>query len=115
MPDLGGVMGPFRITTVLDSAHGGYFSFDSTTADASLTYIAGNTAIFRSTTRFVWSSKNATAAALVTNQEFYLTCADDGEITLTFDGAGPGGSGGGTQLAEFYFIVFNGGTKYTLD
>lgn len=111
MPDLAGVSGPFRITTVLDSAHGGYFDFNGGTADSALSYTAANTAIFRSTTRFILSGKNVTGARLLasTVHSPFVTASNNGTITLTMRAA-PGFSG----RAEMYFIAFNGGTEYTV-
>jgi len=111
MPDLSNVVGPFRITDVVDSAHGGYFSFQGSTVASGATYTASNTAIFRSTTRFVWSPKNALAASYSTG--FFLSASDSGVITITIDGApSPAGAAGDH---EWYFLAFNGGTQYQLD
>jgi hypothetical protein len=107
MPDLGGMMGPFRITTVLNSAHGGYFSIPRAGAGPH-TVVATNTAIFRSTTRFLVSPKNATALAYAAASAIRVNAADDGTITVTKTGAGAAGT------MHWYFLAFNGGTVYTV-
>ena len=112
MADQGGIQGPFRITQTTDTAHGGYFEIDASRTLTSATYIAGNTAVFRSSTRFLLSAKNATANAMESNGTIpYAVSTDNGTITLTYPGALAGGRGN----AHYYFICFNGGTKYTID
>lgn len=109
MPDLGGISGPFRITTVIDSAHGGFFAFNAGTAGSAVSYTGANTAVFRSTTKFVCWAKNSTGRTFAANTFFRIDATDNGTVTAHFDGA-PGGSG----TADFYFLAFNGGTRYLL-
>lgn len=107
MPDLGGMMGPFRITTVLFSAHGGYFSLPRDGVNArSIT--ATNTAIFRATTRFLVTPKNTTALSFSAASSIRVSASNNGTITVTRSGAGAAGT------LQYYFLAFNGGTVYTL-
>lgn len=106
MPDLGGMAGPFRITTVLHSAHGGYFQLPTDGVNArSIT--STNTAIFRATTRFLVTPRNTTALNFTSRVRVAAT--NNGTITVTRSGAGPAGG-----TLQYYFLAFNGGTRYTL-
>jgi hypothetical protein len=105
MADLSTQTGPFRITTVLDSAHGGFFSFNGAGGAGPYSYSSGNSAIFRSTTRYLWSPKNSTATTFST---FQINSIDDGTVTITFSTAPS------SAVHHYYFQVFNGGTMYTL-
>lgn len=107
MPDLGGMMGPFRITTVLDSAHGGYLAIPRAGAGPHV-YVASNTAIFRATTRFLVSPKNSTALAYAAASFIRVNASNNGTITVTKSGAGAAGT------MQWYFLAFNGGTVYTV-
>jgi hypothetical protein len=107
MPDLAIINGPLRITTVLNSAHGGYLSIPRG-GTGPHTVTSTNSSIFRATTRFLVSPRNATALAYAAASFIRVSANNTGTITVTKSAAGAAGT------MHWYFLAFNGGTAYTV-